>query len=311
MKRILGWGLGIAALAAAGIAIYAYQQVATLEHARITDDVQVIFGLGGNVGVLRTARGAAVVDTMTFRMQGDRIRQLAEQLTGGEVQVVLNTHYHRDHTHGNPAFPPGTRIVATERTRQLLQILDAPYWQGDAAASLPNETFGDRHEIALGGKTVRAIHLGPGHTDGDMVVLFVEDRVIHLGDLLFNELYPSVDLEAGGSIRAWPDTLDKVLALDFDRVIPGHGAVTDRNGIQQFQRFLRDVWSQVDAAVKAGKGLDQTLASVHLTEDAGYRTFGVPGVFRFDRDFVVRRAWEEASGAVQKKASEQAKGAHG
>jgi len=311
MKRILGWGLGIAAVVAAGLAIYAYQRVATLEHARITDDVHVIFGLGGNVGVLRTARGAAVVDTMTFRLQGDRIRQLAEQLTGGEVQVVLNTHYHRDHTHGNPAFPAGTRIVATERTRQLLQLFDAPYWQGDAAASVPNETFGDEHEIALGGKTIRAIHLGPGHTDGDMVVLFVEDRVIHLGDLLFNERYPNVDLEAGGSIRAWPDTLDKVLALDFDRVIPGHGAVTDRNGVQQFQRFLRDVWSQVDAAVKAGMGLDQTLASVRLTEDAGYQTMGIPGVFRLDRDFIVRRAWEEATGAVKKNASAEAMGAHG
>jgi len=311
MKRILGWGLASAAVVAAGLAIYAYQRVTTLEHARITDDVQVIFGLGGNVGVLRTARGAAVVDTMTFRLQGDRIRQLAEQLTGGEVQVVLNTHYHRDHTHGNPAFPAGTRIVATERTAELLKLFDAPYWQGDAAASVPNETFGDEHEIALGGKTIRAIHLGPGHTDGDMVVLFVEDRVIHMGDLLFNERYPSVDLEAGGSIRAWPDALDKVLALDFDRVIPGHGAVTDRNGILQFQRFLRDVWSQVDAAVKAGKGLDQTLASVHLTEDTGYQTIGIPGVFRLDRDFVVRRAWEEATGAVKKKASVEAMGAHG
>jgi glyoxylase-like metal-dependent hydrolase (beta-lactamase superfamily II) len=311
MKGILGWALGAVVLAAAVLALYAYQRVTTLEHARITDDVHVIFGLGGNVGVLRSARGAAIVDTMTFRMQGDRIRQLAEQLTGGEVQVVLNTHYHRDHTHGNPAFPVGTRIVATERTRQLLGLLDAPYWQGDAAASAPNETFTGEHEISLGGKTIRAIQLGPGHTDGDMVVLFVEDRVIHVGDLLFYQRYPSVDLEAGGSIRAWPDTLDKVLALDFDRVIPGHGAVTDRAGIQQFQRFLRELWSQVDAAAKAGKGLDETLASVRLTEDAGYQTMGIPGVFRFDRDFVVRRAWEEATGAVKKKASAETTGAHG
>jgi glyoxylase-like metal-dependent hydrolase (beta-lactamase superfamily II) len=311
MKRILGWALGIVVLLAAGVAVYAYQRVATLEHARIDDDVHVIFGLGGNVGVLRTARGCAIVDTMTFRMQGERIRELAEQLTGGEVQVVLNTHYHRDHTHGNPAFPSGTRIVATERTKQLLGVLDAPYWQGDAAGTLPNETFTDEHDISLGGKTVRAIHFGPGHTDGDMVVLFVEDRVIHLGDLLFNQRYPSVDLEAGGSVRAWPDALDKVLALDFDRVIPGHGAVTDRSGIQQFQRFLRELWSQVDAAARSGKSLEDTLASVHLTEDAGYQTIGVPGVFRFDRDFIVRRAWEEATGAVKKRADAPALGARG
>ena len=311
MKRFLVGSLVLIVVAIAAVAIYAYQKVATLDQARISDDVHVIFGLGGNVGVLRTERGAAIVDTMTFRMQGDRIRQLAEQLTGGEVQVILNTHYHRDHTHGNPAFPLGTRIVATERTKQLLEILDAPYWQGDAAGALPNETFTDEHEISLGGKTIRAIHPGPGHTDGDMVVLFVEDRVIHLGDLLFSKRYPSVDLEAGGTIRQWPDTLDKVLALDFDQVIPGHGAVTDRAGIQQFQRFLREVWREVDAAAKAGKSLEETLASVHLTEDADYQAISIPGLVRLDRDFVVRRAWEEATGAVQKKASAAGAGANG
>jgi glyoxylase-like metal-dependent hydrolase (beta-lactamase superfamily II) len=299
MRRILGWTLGALALAAAAFAIYAYQSVATLTHEQLTGDVSVIFGLGGNVGVLRTPRGAAIVDTMTFRMQGDEIRKLAEQLTGGEVQVILNTHYHRDHTHGNPAFPAGTRIVATDRTKELLRTVDASYWTGDAAATLPNETFSGDHEISLGGKTIRAIHLGPGHTDGDMVVLFVEDRVIHLGDLLFNLRYPNVDLEAGGTIRQWPDTLDRVLELDFDKVIPGHGPVTDRAGIQRFQRFLRQLWSEVDAAARAGRSLDETLRTLRLTEDAGYQPIEFFHFFRLDRDFTVRRAYEEATGAVK------------
>jgi glyoxylase-like metal-dependent hydrolase (beta-lactamase superfamily II) len=144
-----------------------------------------------------------------------------------------------------------------------------------------------------------------------MVVLFVEDRVIHMGDLLFNRRYPNVDLEAGGTIRGWPDTLDKVLALDFDKVIPGHGPVTDRAGIEQFQRFLRELWREVDAAAEAGKSLDETLRSVHLTEDAGYQPIEFFHMFRLDRDFVVRRAWEEATGAVKKKAEAAATGVRG
>jgi len=299
MKKLVIRALLVLLVVAAGIAIYGYQQVATLDSERVTDDVSVLFGLGGNVGVLRTGRGSVIVDTMTFRMQGERIREEAERLTGREAAVVVNTHHHRDHTHGNPGFPAGTRIVSTQRTRELLDAFDASYWSGSAAESLPNETFDTTHEISLGGKTVRASFLGRGHTSGDLVALFVEDRVIHLGDLLFNHRYPNIDLEAGGSIEQWIGTLDRVLAMDgYDRVIPGHGAVTDREGVRQFQSFLKELWQQVSAAVREKKGLDETLRSVQLTQDAGYEVIAVPLVMRLDRDFVVKRAWQEATRSV-------------
>ena len=119
---------------------------------------------------------------------------------------------------------------------------------------------------------MRALNLGRGHTSGDLVVLFVEDRVIHLGDLFFNQRYPNIDLEAGGSIEQWIGTLDRVLAIDgYDHVIPGHGAVTDRDGIRQFQAFLAELWEQTSAAAQAGETLDETLRSVQLTQDAGLR----------------------------------------
>jgi glyoxylase-like metal-dependent hydrolase (beta-lactamase superfamily II) len=298
MKRILAWAVVALLLAGSVLAIYVYQMVVSLEAERITDDVHALFGLGGNVGVLRTERGAAIVDTMTFRMQGEEIRERVEAITGREVEVILNTHYHGDHTHGNPAFPAGLRVVSTARTLELLRVLDGEYFSGAAAATLPNETFSAEHEIRLGGKTIRSIHPGRGHTDGDQVVLFVEDRVIHMGDLFSNQRYPNIDLEAGGSVRAWADTLDRVLALDFDHVIPGHGPLTDRAGLEQFQRFLRELWREAEAAAQAGKSLEETLSAVKLTEDAGYQAIVIPGIVRLDRDFVVRRAWEEATGAV-------------
>ena len=198
MGRWLTRAALVAVIAIAIVAIYAYQKVSGIDAEKITEDVHVLFGLGSNVGVLRTERGAAVVDTMTFRMQGEEIRERVEALTGREVEVILNTHYHVDHTHGNPGFPGGTRVVSTKRTRELLDAFDAGSWQGDAAKTLPNETFEGSYEIALSGKTIRAQHLGRGHTSGDMVVLFVEDRVIHLGDLFFNGRYPNIDLEGGG-----------------------------------------------------------------------------------------------------------------
>ncbi len=299
MARILGGIVAVLLLIAAVGAIYVYGRVNSIESERVTDDVHMISGLGGNVGVLRTEIGAVVVDTMTFRMQGDRIRERAEQLVGGPVQVVINTHYHLDHTHGNPAFPAQTRVVSTKRTLEHLRHFDGAYWEGAAAERLPNETFTERHEMKIGGKTIRSYHLGRGHTDGDLVVLFVEDRVLHTGDLVFNGRYPNIDLEAGGSVRAWDGTIERMLGLDFDRVIPGHGPVTDREGLRDYQRFVRQLWSVAERAAKEGQSLAKTQATAELTADAGFETMVIPFVMRLDREFVLRRAWEEATGAVK------------
>ena len=73
------------------------------------------------------------------------------------------------------------------------------------------------------------------------MVLFVEDATLHAGDLFTNRVYPSIDLKAGGTVREWGDTLDAVLALPFNHVIPGHGALSDRAGVEQFQRFMRQL----------------------------------------------------------------------
>jgi glyoxylase-like metal-dependent hydrolase (beta-lactamase superfamily II) len=286
--------IGLLAVAA----IYAYQQVTSLDTERVTDDVHVLFGLGGNVGVLATDRGAVIVDTLTFRMQGARIREAAEKIGRGPTQAIINTHYHFDHTHGNPAFAAGTKVWSTQRTRDYLLHFDADYWQGGAEGTLPNQTFDDAHELSVGGKTIRLQHLGPGHTGGDLVVLFVEDRVLHTGDLFFNGRYPNIDLEAGGSVREWIATLDRMLALDFDRVIPGHGPVTDREGLRAFQGFLRELWALAEQAAREGKSLAETQGMSGLSADAGYAEVGIPFLFKLDRAFVIRRAWEEATGAV-------------
>jgi glyoxylase-like metal-dependent hydrolase (beta-lactamase superfamily II) len=281
------------------LAVYLYTRITLIEHETVTASVHVVYGVGGNVAVLRTQRGAVIVDTMTFPIQGRRIQVIAERLGGGPTQAVFNTHYHADHTHGNPAWPAGTRIVATERTRAYLERFDPDFWEGSTAESAPNDLFEDSHELRIGDKTIRSYYLGRGHTGGDLVVLFVEDRVLHTGDLFFNRLYPNIDLEAGGSVQEWAATLERVLALDFDRVIPGHGPVTDRAGLLEFQHFIAELAEFASQSVAAGKSLEETLAAADLERDGQFEEMVFLYFFRFDRDFAIRRAWEEASGAVQ------------
>ncbi|MCZ6617497.1 MAG: MBL fold metallo-hydrolase [Gammaproteobacteria bacterium] len=275
---------------------YVYLQARTITVERLSDDLHVLRGFGGNTAVLRTDAGTVIVDTMTLPAQGGWIRELAKELTGADTVLLINTHYHLDHTHGNPAFEPGTRILSTERTLSHLNALDAEFWMGDAAKLKPNETFTERQTLHIGGKTIELIHPGPGHTDGDLVVIFTEENVLHTGDLTFHKHYPNIDLEAGGTVSGWPATLDNVLALNFDRVIPGHGLTTDREGIQQFQTFLSELAEIGRNAAENGISLEDTLQTDQLTADEGYEPIRFIISLGLDRKFVLQRAWDEATG---------------
>jgi cyclase len=271
-----------------------WHRLGRLDRIDLTPHVHVFTGIGGNVGVLDTPDGVAVVDTMMLVRQGDAIRAAIREITQRPIVAVLNTHYHFDHTHGNPAFPIGTRVVSTARTLAHLHERDADYWKDHPAIDLlPNDTFdGQTKEIALGGRTIRSYHFGRGHTDGDMVVLFVEDRVLHTGDLFFNGHWPNIDLEAGGSVRDWSGTLDKVLALPFDRVIPGHGAPTTRASLQRFRDFMATLWAETVRVRDRGGSVDDAVQLIDLDQ------FGLTTLWfapMLNRGFVIRRAWEEAS----------------
>lgn len=296
MRRIL---IGLALVATIVLAT-AWYLTGRLEETVLTENVRMLAGIGGNVGVLVTPDGAVVVDTMTFERQGEAIRERVRELTPRPIVAVLNTHYHWEHTHGNPAFPVGTKVISTARTLTHLRQRDADYWKGYPAKDLlPNDTFdGERTEFTVGGKTVRSYSLGRGHTDGDMVVLFVEDRVLHAGDLFFNGHYPNIDLEAGGSVKLWPATLDKVLTLPFDKVIPGHGPVATRLTLERFRDFLTTLWTETVRVRDRGGSLDDALALIDVDH------FGLTPLWfapNLNRGFVIRRTWEEAMGYASSK----------
>jgi glyoxylase-like metal-dependent hydrolase (beta-lactamase superfamily II) len=293
MLRKVSIALAVVAALFVALGIFAWWRVGHLDVQQITPDVWMLTGIGGNVGVLRTTQGAVVVDTMTFPRQGREILDKAVELTGKPVAAIFNTHYHPDHTHGNPAFPPRTRVVATRRTRQHLEERDADFWRDSPARDLlPNETFTDTHELRLGGKTVRALHTGRGHTDGDLSVVFVEDRVLHTGDLLFHGHYPNIDLEAGGSVRDWPTTLQVLLDnVDFAHVIPGHGPLGDPQSVESFRDFMIALWTQTSAIAKRGGTLEEAEAEVELDRFGLTPLWYVPTL---NRSFVIGRAFEEA-----------------
>lgn len=297
-KKII---IGIAVLIAV-FALYIYLSLRVIDVEQLSEDLYVLRGLGSNVTVLKTAEGAVIVDSMTTHMQGRLIRDEVKKLTGQDTVLIINTHYHLDHTHGNPSFDASTRVISTVRTLSHLNALDAKFWQGDARRLLPKETFEDQLTLQVGGKTLRLLHPGRGHTDGDLVVLIDSEQTVVMGDLLFHNYYPNIDLEAGGSISAWPQTLDRVLQEPFERVIPGHGATTDRLGINQFQRFLGQLGKIGRAAVADNQSLESVLATQDLTADKDFDVIRFAGIsIGLNRKFVLRRAWEEATENFERK----------
>ena len=280
--------------------IYLVLNIRSLSIEKINDDLFVIRGVGGNTTILNTDAGTVVVDSMTFKMQGELIRKKAEELTGKEVVLLVNTHYHLDHTHGNLGFNAGTRVSATKRTLSHLQALDSNTWQGEAGLLLPNDTFTDQRRFDFGNKTVTLIHPGKGHTDGDLVVLFEEDKTLVAGDLFFHQHYPNIDLEAGGSVRQWSTTLDQVLALDFDQAIPGHGSTSNRQGLINYQNFIIELANIGELILSESLSLEETLKTDKLKADHNYQPIAFAGIpLGLNREFVLRRTWEEYTGNFQ------------
>jgi glyoxylase-like metal-dependent hydrolase (beta-lactamase superfamily II) len=231
MKRTLS--LGIVTLGLSYVALSANAQFGTepseLELIKLQDDLYVIHGayVPGNVTALITNEGVILVDD-DFDVDHDNLVKKLREVTNQPVKYVINSHYHADHSGGNAKLQAlGTLAVASVAARARMVAANQP--------GLVNITVEPRGAVHLGGKVAEIYWLGRGHTDGDVVVLFPQHRTLAAGDLFTSgEGLPQlVDHAGGGSQKEWTATLDKVLELDFDTVVPGHGNVTNKQGVRQ------------------------------------------------------------------------------
>ena len=211
---------------------YTQNQPGKLTLNKVKDDLYEIEGDGGNVAVYITGNGVILVDDK-FDQDHDGIMAAVRQITTQPVKYVISTHYHADHSGGNAKIvPSGAEIISTANARN--NIVEHKQSNAPPGVAPARIVFTDETSVFLGGKEVRAHYYGRGHTNGDAVVYFPLLKVVHTGDLMAGTT-PLVDYNGGGSIVDWTKTLDGVLQLDFDTVIPGHGAVTTKAGLQAYR----------------------------------------------------------------------------
>lgn len=224
---------------------------------KVADDLFVIIGNGGNVGVLVTDEGVVLVDDK-FEQDYEGITAQVKSVTAKPVKYVITTHHHSDHSGGNTRFIEVAEIISHKNARA--NIVAGKQGGTPAILKPARITFTDETSVFLGGKEVRARYFGRGHTNGDVIVYFPAHRTIHTGDLMAG-VTPLIDYNGGGSLVEWIKTIDAAMAaLDFDKVIPGHGTVTNRAGLQTYRDNVVKMRDGVAALIRQGKSQDEVRA---------------------------------------------------
>ncbi|HEY3826998.1 MAG TPA: MBL fold metallo-hydrolase [Bryobacteraceae bacterium] len=217
---------------------------------KVHDDLYEIEGDGGNVAVLVTNEGVILVDDK-FEYDHDSIINAVKSVTPQPIKYIINTHYHQDHSGGNAKFLPIAEVISTQNARTNILAHKQSNVTG-SPVSPARIVFTDETAVFLGGKEVRAKYFGRGHTNGDAVVYFPADRTIHTGDLMAGTS-PLIDYNGGGSLVEWTKTLDAAMKLDFDTVIPGHGAVTNKAGLLTYRNNVEKMRNEVRGLIRSGK----------------------------------------------------------
>jgi len=226
---------------------------------KVADGVHMLTGAGGNIGVSVGEDGVFIIDDQ-FAPLTDKILAKLTELSDQPVRFVINTHHHGDHSGGNENLAKtGTVVVAHDNVHKRLNDRHEKGELGRHA--VPVVTFNDEASLRLNGDNVRAIHVAHAHTDGDAIVHFEKANVLHMGDTFFHGLYPFIDVNSGGGIDGVIASADKALSLadEKTKIIPGHGELTDRAGLQTYRDILIGIRANVKTLKDAGKTLQETI----------------------------------------------------
>jgi glyoxylase-like metal-dependent hydrolase (beta-lactamase superfamily II) len=241
--------------------------------------VGVFTGSGGSIGWLSSPEALVAVDTQFPNTAAIFLEGLPGR-SGRTLDAVVNTHHHGDHTGGNGVFRPVTKTIVAQANVPALMLMAAQKNPEAPAPTLPDATFPDAWRHDFGDETIAARYFGPAHTKGDIAVYFEKANVVHVGDLVFNRLYPVVDRPGGASIRHWIVVLEELTkAYPADAIyLFGHGnakfGITgSRSDLRYFRNYLAALLEHVEKAIAAGQSRTEI---VQLDNFPGFPDLHVP-----------------------------------
>lgn len=268
MRRI---SLAILFALVAAVPLSAQTEDVQIRAQQLSDNVWVLFGQGGNIGVSAGEDGVFLIDDQ-FAPLTEKILAALGDITDESVRFVFNTHWHGDHTGGNENLgAAGALIVAHDNVRermsadQVLARIGRPVATTPASpdGALPVVTFSDDVSFHINGDELHAFHVSNAHTDGDAIVHFVRANVVHMGDTFFRDRFPFIDTATGGSIDGVIAAAGTALSfMDANtQVIPGHGVMSTREDLRAYRDALRTMRNAVARLMEQGRTLEQIQAA--------------------------------------------------
>jgi glyoxylase-like metal-dependent hydrolase (beta-lactamase superfamily II) len=265
----------VAAILVGAAAALAQQDMSKIEvvTTSLSAHVSMLKGAGGNIGVFAGPDGVVMIDDQ-YPQLTEKIRAAIGKISDKPVRFVLNTHWHGDHTGGNESFAAaGATLIAQDRVRARMS---ADYsnpvfgWSSkpSPAAALPVLTFSDSMSFHLNGVDVVCFHVPNAHTDGDVVVWFPGENVLHAGDVFFNGNFPILDVGTGGTVNGMIAAQERILGLigPDTKVIPGHGPLGTKADLQAAHDMLVQVRDRVKGLVAKKMTLEQIQAARPLAD---------------------------------------------
>ena len=235
---------------------------------KITDNLYLFFGLGGNIAVSIGDDGVLIVDDQIPSLI-PKIKDAIKEIGGGDLVYTINTHWHFDHAEGNLALDPNiTKIISQSNARDYMsrgglidmvssRINQEPY----PDYALPVITYENGMTLYFNDEEIEIVHFGPAHTSGDSAVIFHNQNAIHYGDVFVTEGYPFIDVSSGGSIDGIINFLSKSLEKlkPGAIILPGHGETGNIQDVKDMISMLETVRDRISKMIDEGKSLQEVI----------------------------------------------------
>lgn len=209
-----------------------------------------------NTGFLLGPDGVTVIDSCGTEPRTRAFIQSARTITTKPLRTLINTHHHGDHTYGNSYFLPDATIIAHEKCREevmatglSLKPLFPTANFGEITIAPPFVTFEDRIKVYVGNLLLEVFHVGPAHTNNDVVIWVPERKVLFTGDVVFKNCTPFL---MQGALSSYFPALERLRALGAETIVPGHGPVCGPEAFDEVERYLRFVEATAQKGFEAG-----------------------------------------------------------
>jgi cyclase len=240
---------------------------------RLTDNLTLLMGPGGNVVVLNGADGKLLGDNFV-QPAWPHLKDALAAIGNAPIKTAIDTHWHFDHSDNNASLrAAGATLVAHANTKKrmsethTLAVLNLTF-QPSPAEALPQQTFQQSQKITMNGETVSLVHIPPAHTDSDIYLHFEKGNVLQCGDVFFNGSFPYIDSGTGGSVSGMIAGATKLLAVaDANtKIVPGHGPLGNKADLTKFRDMLTAARAKLQKVKASGKSVDEAVAAKPLAD---------------------------------------------